>query len=111
MTPLNFEHTQFETVFVPTSAFFGGMPIGQGKCIAVQLSINSYSEALVILPTQERQLYIGDRTRQEWLLLSAQSSVMPPIFCTDLSEVWVRHTTGAGASVALNVLIFQNVPN
>ena len=84
-------NTHFATVAIPATASQRGKPIGQGKCKAVILYLNS----LVLNTTgnegtikEQAQIYYGDNRSQFRELIRGQVSDI--IFCKDLSEVYVR---------------------
>lgn len=96
--------TQFATVNIPAAANPQGLPLGQGKCIAVILYLNK-----LVLNTQTNtdtaadvaQVYYGDSQGQFRELLRGQSSDV--IFCTDLEQVYVR---GNGVANQIQVTIY-----
>jgi hypothetical protein len=97
-------HTQFGTISVPATALLKGVKIGQGKCRAVVLYLNSLAlntttnaATAAILA----QVYYGDSRSQFRELIRGQQSDI--IFCTDLSQVYVR---GNGTANKIQATIY-----
>lgn len=103
LIPLGATRTQFETIQTRgSSAFYNGMPLGQGACKAVLLQTNALiRNTTVSLPAQQRVFYVGDATRQEHQRIDSNWGMIP-IFCKDLSEVYVR----GNAAVTIQILIY-----
>lgn len=98
--------TDFLTVTIPATALKRGLPIGDGKCLAVVLYLNSLAHNTVTntaTAANLAQIYYGDARSQERELIRGQQSDI--IFCKDLSEVYVR---GNGVENHIQVLIYLN---
>jgi hypothetical protein len=110
------QRTQFATVIIPASALLEGLPLGIGKCVGVELQLNSY----VLNTTTAAQvavnlfnIYYGDSGSQAFELaignnVVATGSPSPQsnsgmIYCKDLSEIYVR---GNGVATGVQVKIY-----
>jgi hypothetical protein len=91
-----------------------GIPIGLGKCKAVQLQLNAFprnvSSAYINTPFF---VYYGDAQSQEVELYAVDNGLnggySPFIYCRDLSEVFVRFAMSEGApdSAIVNILVYS----
>ena len=82
---------QTNFITIPVSTLESeGVPLGSGKCVAVVLRVNLYDRNTQTLVGGDggAQFYIGDANRQEYEVVFGINSQV--IFCSDLSEVWVR---------------------
>lgn len=110
LTNRGITRTEFFTLAVPYTPNVG-IPIGQGACKAVVLKVNSLirnSDDAPIIGT----LYYGDSKSQERELIGftiggggifSYSNSSDVIFCTDLSQVFVRQGLN-GLEVPLQVI-------
>lgn len=102
--------SHFETVRFNASSLGQGIEIGQGACLAVILRLNRYVfNNTTGTENTIRQIYYGDRTRQECELLRGESSEI--IFCNDLSEVFIRcpyDPAGVGNQAFISIMIYSN---
>jgi hypothetical protein len=83
--------TSFLPINIPARATTQGMPIGQGKCVAVYLYLNSLvlnTQAAAQTAANEAQIYYGDEKTQLIELVRGQFSKL--IYVDDLSKIYVR---------------------
>lgn len=101
--------TKFFTVTVPATANVQGVPIGDGKCVAVVLYLNSLvlnTQANASTAANLAQVYYGDQQSQFRELIRGQQSDI--IFAKDLSEIYVR---GNGIENHVQVIAYMSDDN
>lgn len=97
------QRTQFAVVTIPATAVRNGLPLGNGKCVGVELQLNTYvldSTTAALTAANLSNIYYGDAQGQSFELavgnnVVATGSPSPKnnsgmIYCKDLSEVFVR---------------------
>ena len=103
----NATRTDFYTLPVPTTRG-SGIPIGQGACKGVVLSLNYWEDGEA---NANNFIYIGDSNGQGWQLTVVDvndnqgNNVSPLILCTNLNEVYVKNTKVGTAQ--LQVLVYK----
>lgn len=101
--------TSFRNFPIPASAFLKGVSLGAagGGCVGVRLYLNYYelnTKTVRVVADSLRQVYFGDSQNQTQELLAGVWS--PIIYCTDVSQVYVRNNSNSDPNPNLQVWIY-----
>lgn len=95
------------SLFIPAGALAKGIPLGQGKCLAVRMYLNSLvnnTQTATATAANLRQIYYGDSDNQPIELIAGTYTHL--LYCQDLQDIFVRCN---GIANTVQIIIYERV--